>query len=130
MKLQDILPKISVNDNWGKDYRRYVPKFIAYAKERTHVNEWKSDVRDQLFRSVNCISSLRQGNFYLNEREIIQEHWDELIAPLGIIVDNPDTFCIEQCYEIIRIIKKHTEANRPAASLRFLSAFQDRKSVV
>ena len=69
MKLQDILPKISVNDNWGKDYRRYVPKFIAYAKERTHVNEWKSDVRDQLFRSVNCISSLRQGNFYLNERD-------------------------------------------------------------
>lgn len=124
MKLQDILPKISENDNWGKDYRRYVRKFIAYAKERTHVNEWKFDVRDQLFRSVNCISSLRQGNFHLNEREIIQEHWDELIEPLGVIVDNPNIFCIEQCYEITRIIKKHTEANRPAASLRFLSAFQ------
>lgn len=124
MRLQDILPKINVNDQWGKDYRRYVPMFIAYAKERVHVSNWNSDVREQLFRSVNCISSLRQGNFYLNEREIIQEHWDELIAPLGIIVDNPDSFCIEQCYEIIRIIKKHTESNRPAASLRFIAAFQ------
>jgi len=88
------------------------------------VDNWKPEVRDQLFRSVNCISSLRQGNFYLNEREIIQEHWDELISPLGVIADNPDVFCIEQCYEIIRIIKKHTQSNRPAASLRFISAFQ------
>ena len=124
MKLQNILPNIDVNDNWGKDYRLYIPKFIANAKERIHINKWEPDVRDQLFRSVNCISSLRQGNFYLNEREIIQEHWDELIEPLGFIVNNPNTFCIEQCYEIIRIIKKHTDTNRPAASLRFLSAFQ------
>lgn len=124
MKLQDVLPKISVNDNWGKDFRHYVPLFISYAKNRVHVSDWRPDVRDQLFRSVNCISSLRQGNFYLNEREIIQEHWDELIPPLGVIADNPDTFCIEQCYEIIRIIKKHTESNRPAASLRFIASFQ------
>ena len=124
MRIQDLLPKIDVNDNWGKDYRKFVPQFISYAKERIHVNNWQHEVRDQLFRSVNCISSLRQGNFYLNERDIIQEHWDELISPLGIIVDNPETFCIEQCYEIIRIIKKYTEANRPAASLRFISAFQ------
>ena len=63
------------------------------------MNKWNAEVRDQLFRSVNCISSLRQGNFYVNERVIIQEHWDELISPLGIIVDNPETFCVEQCYE-------------------------------
>ena len=124
MRIQELLPEINVNDKWGKDYRRYVPKFISYAKERIHVNKWKAEVRDQLFRSVNCISSLRQGNFYVNERVIIQEHWDELISPLGIIVDNPETFCVEQCYEIIRIIKKHTGSNRPAASLRFISAFQ------
>ena len=124
MRIQELLPEINVNDKWGKDYRRYVPKFISYAKERIHVNKWKAEVRDQLFRSVNCISSLRQGNFYVNERVIIQEHWDELISPLGIIVDNPETFCVEHCYEIIRIIKKHTGSNRPAASLRFISAFQ------
>ncbi len=127
MRIQDILPQISVNDNWGKEYKRYIPQFIAYARERTPINEWKPDVSDQLFRSVNCISSLRQGNFYLNEREIIRAHWNELIAPLGIIVDNPDTFCIEQCYEIIRIIKKHIAANRQAATLRFLSAFQPKQ---
>lgn len=124
MKIQELLPKISINDDWGKDYKKFVPKFISYAKERIHVNEWDPKVRDQLFRSVNCISSLRQGNFYIHEREIIQEHWNELISPLGVIVDNPDIFCLEQCYEIIRIIKKHTQANRPAASLRFISAFQ------
>lgn len=124
MRIQDIIPRINVDDSWGRDYKRFVPQFISYAKDRIHVNDWESEVRDQLFRSVNCISSLRQGNFFLNEREVIQEHWDELISPLGIIVDNPNTFCIEQCYEIIRIIKKHTESNRPAASLRFISAFQ------
>lgn len=124
MKIQELLPLIDVNDSWGNDYKRYVPQFIYYAKERIHVNSWKQEIRDQLFRSVNCISSLRQGNFYKIEREIIQEHWDELISPLGIIVDNPNTFCIEQCYEIIRTIKKHTGSNRPAASLRFISAFQ------
>ena len=124
MRIQDLLPEIKVNDKWGNDYRKFVPEFISYAKERKHVNNWKTEVRDQLFRSVNCISSLRQGNFLINEREIIQEHWDELINPLGIIADNPDTFCIEQCYEIIRIIKKYTCSNRPAASLRFISAFQ------
>ena len=124
MRLQELIPQINVDDDWGNSYKYYVPKFMAYAKDRVHVREWDPDVRDQLFRSVNCISSLRQGNFYLNEREIIQEIWDELIAPLGVIVDNPNTFCIKQCYEIIRIIKKHTESNRPAASLRFISAFQ------
>lgn len=124
MRIQDLLPEINVNDKWGNDYRKFVPEFISYAKERIHVNNWKTEVRDQLFRSVNCISSLRQGNFLINEREIIQEHWDELINPLGVIVDNPETFCIEQCYEIIRIIKRHIESNRPAASLRLISAFQ------
>ena len=97
MRLQELIPQINVDDDWGNSYKYYVPKFIAYAKDRVHVREWDPDVRDQLFRSVNCISSLRQGNFYLNEREIIQEIWDELIAPLGVIVDNPNTFCIKQC---------------------------------
>lgn len=124
MKLYELLPKIDVNDEWGRSYRHYVPKFISYAQKRVHIRDWDDDTRDQLFRSVNCISSLRQGNFFLNERDIIQEHWDELISPLGIIVDSPDSFCIEQCYEIIRIIKKHTESNRPAATLRLIAAFQ------
>lgn len=124
MRLQDIIPQIYVDDNWGEEYRKYVPRFIAYAKNRIHVSDWDPNDRNQLFRSVNCISSLKQGNFYLNERDVIQEHWDELISPLGEIVDSPDTFCIEQCYEIVRIIKKHTESNRPAASLRLISAFQ------
>lgn len=124
MTLKDIVPEVNSSDCWGQNYQHYVPLFINYAREHIHINEWEPDVRDQLFRSVNCISSLRQGNFYISEREIIMQHWNELMVPLAYIAEKQDDFCIKECYEVINIIKKYIKANRPAASLRFIAAFQ------
>lgn len=124
MKLHDLLPTIDVDDGWGRAFKHYAPLFISYAKQRTPVNDWDEDVSDQLFRSVNCVSSLRQGNFYLTERDAIRQHWDELMEPLGIIADHPDVFCAEQCYEVFNTIKRLIHSNRPAASLRLIASFQ------
>jgi hypothetical protein len=124
MKLKDILPPINVDDDWGRSYKEFIPRFIQYAKERKHIKEWEPIDRNHFLRSVNCVSSLKQGNFYHNEREIIQNSWDEFIKPLEVIVTNPDKFCKDECYEIVHTIKRLINSNKPSASLRFLAAFQ------
>ena len=92
MTLKDIVPEVNISDYWGQNYQHYVPLFINYAREHIHINAWEPEVRDQLFRSVNCISSLRQGNFYISERETIMQHWNELMDPLAYIAEKQDAF--------------------------------------
>lgn len=124
MKLSDIVPNIDVNDDWGRNHSYFVPQFINYAQNKIPIQEWNEEVRDQLFRSVNCISSLKMGNFRIIERELIQQNWKEFIEPLSIIASNQNRFCKEESYQVLRTIKQLINANRPAASLRLVAAFQ------
>ena len=128
MKLNKVFKEIQANDEWGKSYKRFAPRFIEYAKTKTPIASWKSEDRDQFLASYNCVSSLRQGNFTHEQRRAIVDNWETLFTePLYKIVTN-ENFQLQinkiLFDKIIDITTKVGGKNMRAATLRFLAAFQ------
>lgn len=122
---QEIVPQ---NDWWAQQYRKYVPRFIIYAKKKIPISQWDQEDRTEFLASVNCVSSLKQGNFSKDQREILIENWEkDLKEPLAEITNTSEFLpnVIEQIYKkIISITTQKGEKAMKAASIRFLASFQ------
>ena len=128
MKLNEIFQEIDSNDDWGNNYKHFVPKFIEYAKNKKPITDWEEEDREQFLSTYNCISSLRRGNFSHEQRKAIVSNWKEVFtAPLYEIVTN-DSFQLQTNIDlfdkIINVTTKVGGRNERAAALRFLTAFQ------
>lgn len=128
MKLNTIFDKVFANDDWGKSYAHFVPKFIEYAKVKTPIADWNREDREHFLNSVNCVSSLKQGNFTHEQRKLIVDAWaDNFIEPIYEIVMSenylPQT-CNQLFDKIISITTQNGGKNMWAAAIRFIAAFQ------
>lgn len=128
MKLNEIFQEIDANDGWGNSFAKFVPRFINYAKEKKPISQWDLQDCDQFFASVNCVSSLLQGNFTHDQRKCIKDSWESrFVEPLYKIVTNEE-FLREDSLNLYNDILEVTTANggksMRAAALRFICAFQ------
>lgn len=128
MELNKIFESVDVEGGWKAYYKKYVQKFINYAKDKTPILSWEEEDRLEFLKSHNCVSSLKQGNFSHEQRKKICENWEtEILDPLYQIVTSND-FQLEKNKElynkIISITTKDGEKSMKAATLRFLAAFQ------
>ena len=76
MELNKVFQDIYADDEWGKSYKLFTPRFIEYAKAKTPITSWKNEDREQFLASDNCVSSLMQGNFTHEQRKAIVENWE------------------------------------------------------
>ena len=128
MELNKVIQEINADDEWGKSYRYFIPRFIQYAKDKTPIGSWNNEDREQFLASHNCVSSLRQGNFSHEQRNAIVDNWEKkFVEPLYEIVSN-DRFNLQVNKDlfnsIINVTTKNGGKNMRAAALRFLAAFQ------
>lgn len=128
MKLNEVFQEVSANDNWGISQKKFIPRFVQYAKERKPIALWDAEDREQFLASENCVSSLKQGNFTHEQREAIVNNWEEhFTGPLYQIVTSAD-FLLETnktlYNKIIQITTNDGGKTMRAATLRFLAAFQ------
>lgn len=128
MELKNVFQEIYASDDWGQKYQHYVPLFIEYAKAKQPIDTWANEDREQFLASVNCVSSLKQGNFTYEQRKAIIDNWNEYFSvPLNKIV-NSESFQLQinkDLFEkIIYVTTKDGGKNMRAATLRFLAAFQ------
>lgn len=128
MKLNEVFQEIDANDGWGKNFAEFVPRFINYAKEKKPISQWDSQDRDQFFASVNCVSSLRQGNFTHDQRKCIMKSWESrFVDPLYKIVTHEEFLrddCLALYDDILRVTTANGGKSMRAAALRFICAFQ------
>ena len=128
MELNKVFQEIQANDDWSNSYKKFVPHFIGYAKEKKPIISWNKEEREQFLASENCVSSLLQGNFTHDQRKAIIDNWENyFLEPLFDIVTS-DKFQLEKNLElykkIIRVTTKDGGKTMKAATLRFLAAFQ------
>ncbi len=128
MNLNEIFQKIPTDDEWGSSYQTFIPRFINYAKSKTPILFWDKVDRDQFLDSINCVSSLKQGNFNLKQREAIENNWENSFSEdLYKIVSSGD-FDLQtnkDLYDkVISVTTISGGKSMRAAALRFLAAFQ------
>lgn len=128
MELNKVFKEIDADDKWGRSYKLYTPRFIEYAKSKTPIASWKGEDRDQFLASINCVSSLRQGNFTHEQRKAIIENWKTNFTEDLYHVVSSETFQLQTNKELFEKIISVTTKNggkcMSAAALRFLAAFQ------
>lgn len=128
MKLNKVFKEIQANDEWGKSYKRFAPRFIEYAKTKTPIASWKSEDRDQFLASDNCVSSLMQGNFSHEQRKAIVDNWESHFSESLYQIVTSETFQLQTNKKlfdkIISVTTKVGGKSMRAAALRFLAAFQ------
>ena len=128
MELNKVFQEINAEDGWGKSYKFFTPHFIKYAKNKQPIASWENEDREQFLASVNCISSLRQGNFSHEQRKALIDNCEvHFIEPLYQIVTS-DSFLLQinkdLFNKIISVTTKSGGKSMRAAALRFLAAFQ------
>lgn len=128
MELNKVFEEIHADDEWGMDYKKFIPRFKEYAKNKMPIASWEKEDREQFLASCNCVSSLMQGNFTHEQRKAIIENWEKNFSePLYQIVTS-DSFQLQMnenlFNKIIRITTNVGGKSMRAAALRFLSAFQ------
>lgn len=128
MQLNKLFPEISTDDIWGNSFAYHVPRFIEYAKNKKPISQWDLKDREEFLAASNCVSSLQQGNFSHEQRELLINAWeDSFLDPLYKIVtsDNFDIDSNKQLFDtIIQITTSKGGKSMRAATLRFLAAFQ------
>lgn len=128
MELNKVFKEIDADDEWGRSYKLYTPRFIEYAKSKTPIASWKGEDRDQFLASSNCVSSLMQGNFTHEQRKAIIENWKTNFTEDLYHVVSSETFQLQTNKELFEKIISVTTKNggkcMRAAALRFLAAFQ------
>lgn len=128
MKLNATFPEVFANDSWGQSYAHFVPKFIEYAKAKTPIGEWNREDREQFLASENCVSSLKQGNFTHEQRQLVVDAWSgNFVEPLYTIVtsDSYNSKISNELFDkIIKVTTQNGGKNMWAAAIRFIAAFQ------
>lgn len=127
-KLNKVFPEIPANDDWGNSYKYYVPRFIEYARKKMPIDSWEKEDRESFIASVNCVSSLKQGNFTLEQRKVLIDNWENYFTELLYKIVTNESFQLQlnkELYDsILDVTTKADERYMRAAALRFLAAFQ------
>nr|WP_314497950.1 AAA family ATPase [uncultured Chryseobacterium sp.] len=124
--LQNVVDDIEVWDEWRDKYRDYVQIFIKEAATGKNWKEWDENIFDEFFEksSNQCVSSLQQGYFTLNEKERIKENWNELAPLLSQIAVSQNKALFEVYIKIKETIRKYTDRDRKAATNRLIAGLQ------
>ena len=103
MKIQDIISKIDIWQEWHDNYCHFVPLFIESAKSCENWKDWNKDLFHEFFErgGDQCVSSLQQGYFTKEEQIKIKEDWSELAPMLKAIAESQD----EPLWDIYNKIK-------------------------
>lgn len=128
MELNNIFQEIKANDEWGNEYKEFIPRFIDYAKNKKPIGSWKKEDSDQFLASKNCVSSLKQGNFTHEQRKAIVDNWESSFSESLYQIVTSEEFKLHTNKElfdkIISVTTKVGGKSMRAAALRFLAAFQ------
>ncbi len=126
MKLEDIINKIDIGEEWHDCYNHFVPKFIESAKSCENWQDWDPNVFHEFFeRSADqCVSSLQRGYFTKEEQARIKDDWEELAPMLKVIAENQDDPQWDVYERIKDFIKQRTKQNKKAATNRIVASLQ------
>ncbi|MPL55929.1 hypothetical protein SDC9_01411 [bioreactor metagenome] len=126
MKFQEIIDNIDVWYNWIYQYKKYVPKFIEEAKTKVNYSDWDSEVFNEFFEKNRdqCVSSLQQGYYTYNEKQLIKENWLEIAPYLKKIAENQEFLDLETYDFIKKWFRKFTTQNRKASANRIIASLQ------
>lgn len=126
MKLNKVIQDIDVWHTWVDAYKKYVPKFIEEAKNKTRWQDWDKDVFNEFFLKSNdqCVSSLKQGYFTNVEKDKIKANWAELAPLLKKIAESQTVPLYDVYKQIEEILRKYTTQHRRSATYRLIAGLQ------
>lgn len=126
ISLKELLKKIDVWHTWRDNYKKYVPNFIEEVRKGLNYSEWEADVFNEFFEKSNnqCVSSLRQGYFTLDEKKLIKENWNKVTPIMQDIVNSEDRPAFKQYQVLKQLIRKYTKQDRRAATNRLIASIQ------
>ncbi|WP_449397463.1 hypothetical protein [Chryseobacterium wanjuense] len=126
MNFTELINEQDIWEEWRGNYKTFVPKFIEEANANKNWREWDEEVFYEFFMrsSDQCVSSLKQGYFNNAEKEAIKEDWAELSPLLREISLSQDKPLFETYHQIKTLIRKHTGANKKAATNRLIAGLQ------
>lgn len=126
MKLQDIINKIDIWQEWHDNYCYFVPKFIESAKTCESWQDWDKDLFHEFFErgGDQCVSSLTQGYFTNEEKAKIKEDWKELAPMLKTIAESQGEPLWDIYNKIKSFLRERTSQDRRAATNRLIASLQ------
>lgn len=126
MDLQDIIQQIEVWEPWVENYKTMVPKFIEEASQNKDWSEWDKDTFDVYFNQLegNPISSMKQGYFTLEQRDLIKSHWRDFSKDLQDIALSQTVPLFDKYEAITNKINSLYDGNRYASINRMIAGLQ------
>ena len=126
MKLQDIINKIDIWQEWHDNYCYFVPKFIESAKTCESWQDWDKDLFYEFFERGRdqCVSSLTQGYFTNEEKAKIKEDWKELAPMLKTIAESQDEPLWDIYNKIKSFLRERTSQDIRTATKRLIASLQ------
>lgn len=118
--------RIDRDDKWVQSYKHFVPLFIQEAKTKTRWEDWDKDVFWEFFERSDgqCVSSLRQGYFYHEERAELKKHWNQISPLLKKVADNQNVPQWDIYDQLANVVRQYTRRNMRAATCRLVAALQ------
>lgn len=125
MNIKIVLDQLAIWEDWRKRYKKYVPRIIEEASKGVNYYYWDSDVFKEYFEVVaNCVASLKQGYFTIEERNILKRHWMDFAGLLQQIALEQNKPQFDLYREAHRVISSLIKSNRPASIHRLIAALQ------
>ncbi len=126
MDLHDIIQQIKVWEPWVENYKNMVPKFIDEASQNKDWSEWDKNTFDVYFNQLdgNPISSMKQGYFTLEQRDLIKSHWRDFSKDLQDIALSQTVPLFDKYEAIVNKINSLYDGNRYASINRMIAGLQ------
>ncbi|WP_060868589.1 McrB family protein [Chryseobacterium indologenes] len=126
MTFTELIDKIEIWNDWRGKYNRFVPQFVSEASTGKNWEDWDQDIFYEFFMRPGdqCVSSLKQGYFTHEERDLIKEKWSELSVLLQKIAISQEHPLFDTYYQIKELIRKCTYNNKKAATNRLIASLQ------
>ena len=126
MELHDIIQQIKVWEPWVENYKNMVPKFIEEASQNKDWSEWDKNTFDVYFNQLdgNPISSMKQGYFTLEQRDLIKSHWRDFSKDLQDIALSQTVPLFDKYEAITNKINSLYDGNRYASINRMIAGLQ------
>ena len=126
MNLHDIIQQIEVWEPWVENYKTMVPKFIEEASQNKDWSEWDKNTFDVYFNQLegNPISSMKQGYFTLEQRDLIKSHWRDFSKDLQDIALSQTEPLFDKYESITNKINSLYDGNRYASINRMIAGLQ------